>query len=87
MMQLEGSWRCADTDGFYHDLEENKARRVHMLDSEWFTTDHMAVLAVFSLKAKMRYSAKLGINLRSWRPDDSLQRAAAETSTDGKIGM
>ena len=57
------------------------ARRVQVLDSDWFKTDHRAVPAVLSLKARMRYSAKLGVNLRGWKPDDSWQRAAAETLT------
>ena len=49
-----------------------------------FKTDHRAVLAVLSLKAKMGYSAKHGVNLRGWKPDDSWHKAAAETLTDWK---
>ena len=56
-----------------------EARRVQVLDSDWFKTDHKAVLAVLWLKARMRYSAKLGVNLCGWKPDDSWQRAATET--------
>ena len=44
--------------------EQNEARPVQILDSEWFKTDHRAVLAVLSLKAKVGYSAKPGVNLR-----------------------
>ena len=47
------------------------------------------MLAVVSLKSKsrLRYSAKLGVSLRGWKPNDSWQRAATETLTDWKIGM
>ena len=44
-----------------------EARRVQMLDFDWFKTDHRAVLSVLSLKAMMGYS------------DDSWQLAATET--------
>ena len=53
-----------------------------MLDSEWFKTDHRAVLVVLSLKAKMRYTMKSDVSLRGWKPDDPWQRASAETLTD-----
>ena len=51
-----------------------EARRVQMLDSDWFKTDHRAVL-----KAMMRYSAKPVVNLCGPKPDDSWQIAATET--------
>ena len=57
-------------------------RSVQVLDSDFFKTDHRAVLAVLSLKMKMRCTVKSGANLRGWKPDDSWQRVAAETLTD-----
>ena len=76
-MQLDGSWRCADTR-WTLSWKNLEARRVQVLDSDWFKTDHKAVLAVLSLKP--------GVNLRGWKPEDSWQKAAAETLTDWKIG-
>ena len=55
---------------------------MQVLDFDWFKTDHWAVLAVLSLKTKMRDMMKSDVNLRGWQPDDSWQRAAAETLTD-----
>ena len=45
-------------------------KHVQVLDSDWFKTDHRAVLAVLSMKPKMRYT----MNLRGWEPDDSWHR-------------
>ena len=53
-----------------------------MLDSEWFKTDHRAVLVVLSLKATMRYTMTSDVSLRGWKPDDPWERAAAEMLTD-----
>ena len=39
---------------------------VQILDSDWFQTDHRAVLAVLSLKTRMRYTLRNGMNLRGW---------------------
>ena len=59
-MQLDGTWRRADTNGLYHDFEEKlEARRAQVLASDWFRTDHRAVLAVLSLKSKLRYFRNL----------------------------
>ena len=55
-------------------------KHVHVLDSDWFKTDHRAVLAV--LKPKMRYTKRNGANLRGWEPDHSWHRVAAETLTE-----
>ena len=57
-------------------------RHVQVLDSDWFKTDHRVVVAVLSLKSKVRYTMKNGANLRGWEPDDSWHRVAAETLTD-----
>ena len=59
-------------------------KQVQVLDSDWFKTDHRAVLAVLSLRPKMRYTMRNGANLRGWEPDDSWHKAAAETLTDWK---
>ena len=59
-------------------------KQVQVLDSDWFKTDHRAVLAVLSLRPKMRYPMRNGANLRGWEPDDSWHKAAAETQTDCK---
>ena len=56
-------------------------RRVQVLDSDWFKTDHRAVFAVLSLKTKMKYTVTSGANLRGWKPDDSWKKVAAETLT------
>ena len=37
---------------------KSEMRRAQVLDSDWFKTDHRAVLAVHSLKTKMRFSVK-----------------------------
>ena len=58
--------------------------QAQVLDSDWFKTDHRAVLAVLSLRPKMRYTMRKGANLRGWEPDDSWHEAAAETLTDWK---
>ena len=57
-------------------------RRVQVLDSDWFKTDHRAVFAVLTLKTKMRYTKSCDANLRGWKADDSWRRVAAETLTD-----
>ena len=59
-------------------------KRVQVLDSDWFKTDHRAVYAVLSLRPKMRYTVKNAANLRGWVPDDSWHDAAAATLTDWK---
>ena len=41
-------------------------KQVQVLDSDWFKTDHRAVLAVLSLRPKMRYTMRNGANLRGW---------------------
>ena len=60
-----------------------EARRVQVLDSDWFKTDHRAVLAL-SLKERLRYSAKPGVNVRGWKPNDTWQKEASEKLTDWK---
>ena len=62
------------------------ARRVQLLDSRWFKTDHRAVLAVFSLKAKMRYMCETWSDF-AWLEARRQQREATETLTDWEIGM
>ena len=57
-------------------------KQVQVLDSDWFKTDHRVVLAVLSLRSKMRYTMRNGMNLRGWEPDDSWHKVAAETLTD-----
>ena len=59
-------------------------KQVQVLDSDWFKTDHRAVLAVLALRPKMRYTMRDGASLRGWEPDDSWHKAAAETLTDWK---
>ena len=58
-----------------------ETKHVQVLDSDWFKTDHRAVLAVLSLKSKMRHTKRNGANLRGWEPDESWHRVAAETLT------
>ena len=57
-------------------------KQVQVLDSDWFKTDHRAVLAVLSLRPKMRYTKGDGANLRGCEPDDSWHKVAAETLTE-----
>ena len=57
-------------------------KHVQVLDSDWFKTDHSAVLAVLSMKPKMRHTMRNGVNLRGWEPDESWHRVAAETLTE-----
>ena len=62
-MQLDGPWRVVNSIGLHHDLEKLEARRVQVLDSDWFKTDHRAVLAVLSLKTNMRYTMESDVKL------------------------
>ena len=39
---------------------ELEMKHVQVLDSDWFKTDHRAVLAVLSLKQKMRHKTNRG---------------------------
>ena len=55
---------------------------VQVLDSDWFKTDHRAVLAVPLMKSKMRYTMRNGANLRGWEPDESWHRVAAGPLTE-----
>ena len=57
-------------------------KHVQILDSDWFQTDHRAVLAVLSLNTSMRYTLRNGMNLRGWEPDEAWHTMAAETLTD-----
>ena len=57
-------------------------KHVQILDSDWFKTDYRAVLAVLSLKLRMRYTLRNGMNLRGWEPDEAWLSVAAETLTD-----
>ena len=57
-------------------------KHVQILDSDWFKTDHRAVLAVLSLKPRMRYTLRNGMNLRGWEPDEAWLSVPAETLTD-----
>ena len=59
-------------------------KHVQMLDSDWYKTDHRAVLAVLSLKPRMRYTLRNGMNLRGWEPDEAWLSEAAES---GRIGI
>ena len=54
-------------------------KHVQVLDSGWFKTDHRAVLAVLSMKPKMGYAVRNGVNLRGWEPDEAWLSVAAET--------
>ena len=67
---------------FIMSSRKSEMRRVQVLDSDWFKTDHRAVFAVLTLNTKTRFSAKSGASLRGWKPDDSSGRVAAETLTD-----
>ena len=44
-------------------------RRVQVLDSDWFKTDHRAVFAVLTLKTKVKYTMRSDANLRGWKAD------------------
>ena len=57
-------------------------KHVQMLDSDRFKTDHRAVLAAFSLKPRMSYTERNGMNLRGWEPHEAWHSVAAETLTD-----
>ena len=57
-------------------------KHVQVLDSDWFKTDHRAVLAVLSLKPKMRYTKKNGANLRGQEPDRLMAQSGCR-DTDG----
>ena len=57
---------------------------MQVMDPDCFKTDHRAVLAVLSLRSRRRRSAKLGVNLRGWKPNDTWQKAATETLTEWK---
>ena len=57
-------------------------KHVQVLDSDWFKTGHRAVLAALSLKPKMRYMLRNGMNLRGWGSDEAWLSVAAETLTD-----
>ena len=59
-------------------------KQVQIPDSGWFKTDHRAVLAVLSLKPKMRHTMRNGANLRGWEPDEAWHDVAAATLTDWK---
>ena len=41
-----------------------EAKQLHVFDFDWFQTDHRAVLAVLSLRSRLRHSAEPGVNLR-----------------------
>ena len=47
---------------FIMSSRKSEIRRVQVLDSDWFKTDHRAVFTVFSLKTKMRHSRKSDAN-------------------------
>ena len=61
-----------------------EAKQVQVMEFDWFKTDHRAVLAVLSPTSRLRHSAKLGVNLRGWKPNGTWQKAASETLTDWK---
>ena len=64
--------------------EKLEARRLQVLDFDWLKTDLLAVLAVLSLKSRLRHSAKPAVSLRGWKP----QRAATETLIcDGALAL
>ena len=60
-------------------------RRVQVLDSDRFKTDHTAVFAVLTLKTKMRYTIKSDANLRGWKPDDFWQSGCRDADRLGKL--
>ena len=57
-------------------------KHVQILDSDWFKTDLKAVLAVLSLKPRMKYTLRICMNLRDWESDVAWLSVAAETLTD-----
>ena len=57
---------------------------MQVVDFDWFERDRRAVLAVLSLKSRLRHSAKPGVNLSGWKPNDAWQSVATETLTDWK---
>ena len=46
--------------------------------------DHRAVLAVLSMRSRVRHSAKPGKNLKGWKPNEAWHKSASETLTDWK---
>ena len=62
--------RLVDTNGLHHDFEKTGHGTIQVLDSDWFKTDHRAVLAVLSLRPKTRYTMR-NATLRGWEPDNS----------------
>ena len=58
---------------------------MQVLDSDWFKTDHRAVLAVLSLKRKMKYTMGNGANLRGWEPDDSWHSGCRDDDGVGEL--
>ena len=64
-------------------------KQVQVLDSDWFKTDHRAVLAVLSLGPKIRYTMRNGANLRACRNADGLEELEHDgtfASGNGKVG-
>ena len=81
MMQLDGTWRRADTNGLYHGSVEIGSK-THASNGLRVVQDRSH--AVLSLRSRLRHAAKPGLNLRGWKPNDTWQKAATETLTDWK---
>ena len=56
-----------------------------VLDSDWFKTDHRAVLAVLSLKPRMEDTLRNAANLRGWVPDEAWLSVAADADGLGEL--
>ena len=61
-----------------------ETKQSQVLEFDWFKTGHSAVLAVLSLRSRLRQSANPGVNLRGWKPNGTFRKAATETLTDWK---
>ena len=59
---------------------------VQVLDSDWFTTDHMAGTCCLLVESENEILCETWSDF-SWLEARRLQREAAETLTDWKIGM
>ena len=55
-------------------------KQVQVLDSNWFKTDHRAVLVVLSLRPKMRFTMRNGGNLRGVEPKRILAQSGCRNA-------
>ena len=65
---------------------ELEGNQVQGMDFDRFKTDHRAVLAVLSLRSRLRHSAKPGVNLRGCQTIHGKKRFPRRLQT-GRIGM